>query len=58
MMDLENIQKFSLQSVNVTGVVDGYDNALAAIDLDTLLVTLQDLRAVSCMRQHILINTS
>lgn len=50
--DLGIIQGFDLQSVNVTGVVEGYNNALATVDLDTLLGTLQGLKDVSCMRQH------
>lgn len=53
MMELENVRGFDLQSVDVTGVVNGYNNALATVDLDTLLVTLQGLKAVSCMRQHL-----
>ena len=49
-MELQNIQNFNLNSVNVSGVVAGYSSVLDTVDLDMLLSILQDLQAVSyCM---------
>ena len=55
-MELQNIQNFNLNSVNVSGVVAGYSSVLDTVDLDMLLSTLQDLQAVSCRVQLAFIN--
>ena len=55
-MELQNIQNFSLNSVNVSGVVAGYSSVLDTVDLDMLLSTLQDLQTVSCRVQLAFIN--